>query len=45
MVRAKTRTKYYEDAMNKYKLSIRYAEEAEDKAALYHRKAAGALRK
>ena len=43
--RGKTRTKYYEYAMNKYKLSIRYAEEAEDKAALYHRKAAGVLRK
>ena len=45
VVRAKTKTIDYEDAMDKYKLSIRYAEEAEDKAALYHRKVAGALRK
>ena len=30
--------------MNKYKLRIRYAEETEDKAALYRRKAAEALR-
>ena len=43
--RAKTRTKYYEDAMYKYKLRIRYAEVTENKAALYHRKASGALKK
>ena len=42
--RAKSRTKYYEDAMDKYKLRIRYAEEAEDKAALYHSKAARAIK-
>ena len=39
--RAKARTKHYEDAMDKYKLRIRFADETEYKVALYHRKAAG----
>ena len=43
--RAKLRTRYYETAINKYKLRICYAEEFEDKAASCHRKVAIVLRK
>ena len=43
--RAKTQTRYAEDAIDKYKTQLRYASDADDKAAMYLRWAADALKK
>lgn len=43
--RATTRTRYSKDAMGRYETQLKYASDADEKAAVYLRRAAEALKK